>query len=281
MLSIHSIDHLLAKRGGPATVQRLRWIDGKLYWTGEMSRSDLMRRFGISASQASVDLAAYKEIAPGNILLDHADKRLKAPASFVPVFIQDAKAWIEEERQAQTVGVPDILRANDPWIAGPPDVLRALVRAASNRSCVSVDYVSLAFGTRERRTLSPHTLVDVNDRLHARAFDHGKGRFGDFVLSRMSKPLAALDITWVAAEADAGWQDVVGVDLVPDPDMPAALSATAMGELGLPPGGGRLEVRQALAFYLLQRIGYIEPSRRRYVCDNFDDLADRVKVSST
>jgi transposase len=277
-MSIHSIDNLLAKRGGPATVQRLRWIEAKLFWSGEMSRSDLMKRFAISASQASLDLASYRDVAPGNLVLDHADKRLKAAEPFEPVFAHDARAWVEEERQAGTEAIPDCVRAGDPWTSAPTEVVRAMMRAASNRSCVSVLYASLSSGSSERRLLSPHTIVDVGDRLHARAFDHGKLRFADFVLARMDEPEHEGAAQWVDGSADADWNEEVSVDLEPDPDLGAAQAATAMREIGLDPGGGRLTVRRALAFYLLERIGFVGSSPGRYACTNYRELAAAIRL---
>lgn len=273
MMSIHSLDHLLTKRGGPATVQRLRWIEAKLYWSGEMSRGDLMKRFAISASQASIDLASYKDVAPGNIVLDHADKRLKAGEPFEPVFVHDARAWVEEERQAGTEAIADCVRASDPWATVPTDVVRAMMRAATNRSCVSVLYVSLSSGSRERRLLSPHTIVDVGDRLHARAFDHGKLRFADFVLARMDGPEHEGGAQWVDGSADSDWNEEIGLELGPSVELEAVQAATAMREIGLPASGGRLYVRRALAFYLLKRVGFVEDLHARYVCSNFEQLS--------
>lgn len=276
MKSIHSLDHLLLRRGGPATIRRLRWIDARLHWVGEMSRGDLVRRFSISASQGSADFAAYREIAPGNLLLDHTDKRIKAAPAFRPLFQPDARSWLEEEREAEMEGLPDFVRANDPWTIAPPDVLREIVRSCAARTCVSVRYASLSSGTVDRRTLAPHTLVDVGDRLHTRAFDHAKGRFSDFVLSRMSDPEPQPNEPWVDPSADAVWRETVELEIGPRDDLDEAQARTAMAELGLPPSGGRLAMSRATAFYSLERLGLVGRSPSRYVCRNVGELPDEL-----
>lgn len=57
-----------------AVVQRLRLIDCLLDRQGHVGRAVLVDYFGIGEATATRDFAAYIEIAPGNLVLNQADK---------------------------------------------------------------------------------------------------------------------------------------------------------------------------------------------------------------
>lgn len=53
---------------------RLKHIELRLRFLGEVRRADLMARFGIQSAAASRDLALYKELAPFNAEFDQRSK---------------------------------------------------------------------------------------------------------------------------------------------------------------------------------------------------------------
>ena len=53
---------------------RLAFIELRVRFLGEVRRQDLFGRFGIQAAAASRDLAAYKDLAPGNLHYDSKNK---------------------------------------------------------------------------------------------------------------------------------------------------------------------------------------------------------------
>ena len=65
--------------------QRLEFIEFRLFWDGQLNRSDLTQKFEISVPQASMDLARYQTIAPNNIRYDGRLKTYVAAESFKPV----------------------------------------------------------------------------------------------------------------------------------------------------------------------------------------------------
>ncbi len=50
--------------------QRMAFIDEVVSTKGALNRSDLMTKFGISLSQASVDIAKWRELHPGRLVYD-------------------------------------------------------------------------------------------------------------------------------------------------------------------------------------------------------------------
>ena len=69
-----------------AQVDRLTFIDFKLYFLGEIRRADLLDRFQTGAAGATRDLAMYKEVAPENLEFEGSSKVYRPSKTFCPVF---------------------------------------------------------------------------------------------------------------------------------------------------------------------------------------------------
>ena len=65
---------------------RLRFIDFLLDHYGSFNRSAICDYFGLSVPQASLDIAAYIEAAPGNLEYDKSGKAYRATAGFERVW---------------------------------------------------------------------------------------------------------------------------------------------------------------------------------------------------
>ena len=73
------------KRLSWGTEQRLEFIEFRLFWDGELNRSDITERFAVSVPQASNDIAMYRELAPANLEYDSSAKRYVSTPSLGPV----------------------------------------------------------------------------------------------------------------------------------------------------------------------------------------------------
>jgi hypothetical protein len=77
--------------------RRLEFIDFRLLWDGRINRAELVEFFGTSIQQASLDLAKYMELAPGNLEYNKSQKVYKAGGTFQPIFVQpDALAFLTQ-----------------------------------------------------------------------------------------------------------------------------------------------------------------------------------------
>ena len=91
---------------------RLRAIDADAFWEGRVNRAGLMRRFGISVPQATIDLRAYQLLAPENLRYDTREKAYLATEGFKPLFgPPEAEAWLVEE--AGVASVPGSVFGDD------------------------------------------------------------------------------------------------------------------------------------------------------------------------
>jgi len=131
-------------------------------------------------------------------------------------------------------------------------VLGAITRNMCARRAVQMSYLSLSSGSK-RREIVPVALADNGLRWHVRAFDRERSRFGDFVLTRISK---IQEIKGEAEEsellsADEQWARMVEMELVPHPSIeyPKAIEA----DYGMHDGVLRIKARAALAGYVLRR----------------------------
>lgn len=270
--------------------QRLAFIDERLFWLGEVNRTDLVRRFGVSMSQASADIARYLALEPAGVAYDKSAKRYVAAQGFRPALgAPDAKRFLGELRLADLGALaaedtmlgtlPPFAAAPLPERAADPLVLRAVLRAIRERRALDVHYQSLSRPAPMRRTIEPHAFAYDGFRWHARAFDRETGAFRDFVLGRITKPREA-DAARSRPEDDAAWRDVVALVISPHPDLTPAQSQAISIDYGLRGGSATIRVRRALLFYALRRLGLDVAADTRPAAEQHIVLRNRAEVEA-
>jgi hypothetical protein len=238
---------------------RLKHIELRLRFLGEVRRGDLMARFGIKSAAASRDLALYKDLAPFNAEFDKRSKWYVLGPAFTPLFeteTNQALSWLVE--QVGDVVAPtggSLLPCCMPVRLTTPklDALAAVSRAIHLRQALQIRYHSISSGQTEREIV-PFALLDTGLRWHVRAYDRKTAEFRDFVLTRIqdaklcgSNPPQSHEL----AENDAQWTRIVDLQLVPHPKRPRP-DVTCM-DYGMEGGSLSLKVRAAIAGYVLRR----------------------------
>lgn len=238
--------------------ERLAFLELRVFFMGELQRGDIEARFGVKPAAASRDLSLYRDIAPFNLDYDAPARCYRPSVSFKPVFEFSSErvlAWLLQ-------GFGDGLELNLRQVApceGPgqltkPDlnVLGIITRALVAKKAVRVNYLSLSSGSKHREVV-PVALADNGLRWHVRAYDRDRDRFGDFVLTRITK---AQEIDGDVAEseqigADEQWARVVDMEIIPHPSIewPKAVEA----DYAMNGGVLRIKSRAALAGYVLRR----------------------------
>lgn len=245
--------------------RRLEFIDFRLQWDGRLNRSDLMEHFGISVPQASADIAAYTELAPGNLLYDRSARVYVASPEFAPVFpttsaehyLNDLLALTSEvlPPEGSFVGwAPSVAMAVSPARSVPPAILASVVRAIRGRSAVQLLYQSMSRPEPSWRQVSPHALGHDGFRWHVRAFCHARGAFRDFVFARALEVREAGPTT-VQPEDDGAWHTPVKLVLVPSAGLSASKRKVVELDYAMTNGQIIFETRQAMLYYVLQRLG--------------------------
>jgi len=245
--------------------RRVAFVEERLFWLGEVNRTDLVRRFGVSMSQASGDIGRYLALDPPGVSYDKSAKRYVAGESFRPVLAApNAKRFLGELRLVDL----GILSADDtmlgvlpPFDATPvpdraidPFVLRAVLRAVRERRALDALYQSMSRPSPMRRVIEPHALAHDGFRWHARSFDRETGQFRDFVLGRLSKPKIG-EPAVSAPQDDVEWHSFIALIIAPHPELTPAQSHAIAIDYGIRGGSTSLRVRRALVFYALKRLG--------------------------
>jgi hypothetical protein len=243
---------------GQAQRERLFHIDFRAWFLGRVTRGALIHRFGIKEAAATRDIALYRSLAPGNLVFEGSEKIYLCAPDFRPLFdhppertliaISEGLGDDAAGEVGQHVRTERPLRLNHPSI----EVIAAVSRAIAQRRLLRIAYMSLNSGESVRE-IAPFALVDTGVRWHARAFDRRRGRFLDFVLTRI-RSAELLDETprpEEDREADDQWMRIVELELTPHPGL-ARPEAVAM-DYAMENGVLRARLRAALVGYALQR----------------------------
>ena len=238
---------------------RLRHIELRLRFLGEVRRPDVMLRFGIQSAAASRDLAVYRDLAPQNIEFDSRSKGYLLGSAFSPLFptsADQALAWLAEQLgDAIAPSSESLLPCLMPSCLSHPDleVLACITRAIHLKQVLDIRYHSISSGASQRQIV-PFALLDTGLRWHVRAFDRKSNEFRDFVLTRIQAPNVQAESSpqrHETPEHDAQWARIVELDLVPHPAQPRP-EITRM-DYGLHDGVLRLRLRAAIAGYVLRK----------------------------
>jgi len=237
---------------------RLKHIELRLRFLGEIQRPALMQRFGIASAAASRDLALYKSLAPQNITYDDKAKRYLLGPAFEPIFpipTHQILSWIAEQ-QGDT-GAPSSEPLLPCAVSGrlslpDPGVLASVTRAIHFEQALCIRYHAISSGESEREIV-PFALLDTGLRWHARAFDRKSLQFRDFVLTRIVEaiPCSTPRQQDEHPAHDIQWNRIVELELVPHPDQPRP-EITAL-DYGMHGGVLKVKLRATTAGYSLRK----------------------------
>ncbi|UWU82990.1 WYL domain-containing protein [Bradyrhizobium yuanmingense] len=268
--------------------RRLEFIDFRLFWASRFNRIDMVETFGISAQQASADIAQYEKIAPMNLAYDRAEKAYKRTGDFKPAFIGETV----ERYLLQIVAIQNgWLRQEDTWFDSLPTVevvtlgrpptdpaiLLRILDAVRNRLEISIAYSSLTGSEQQSRTIAPHALAHSSGRWYARSWSREHNDFRDYNLSRISavgnQRVSPVDPAW-----DFEWIHKINLVIVPNPGLSPERQVAVAAEHAM--SGGRLirPCRLSLSFYLMSEynldveLGVLNPEKQQVVLQNRDEV---------
>ena len=238
--------------------ERLLHIDFRANFLGDVGRSDLIKRFGIKAAAATRDIQQYTELAPNNLSYDTKAKAFFRSNRFKPVFKYDETQVLAALSQGfgeDFVGSPKpIVACETPTNLNKPklDVLSVITRAIHQGKAIKVEYSSTSSGTALRE-LVPLVLVDNGLRWHIRIYDRKNNRFGDFVITRITKAelLEGQIKDHEEIKHDIQWNRIVEMELVPHPRLPHKQAIEL--DYAMVDGVCKQNVRAAVAGYVLRR----------------------------
>ncbi len=241
--------------------ERLAYIEFRLWFFGEVTRKNVLDRFGLATAAGTRDLMLHRDLAPQNV--EYEGKVYRYLQTFKPLFQHQAyrvlsaltSGFGDGERDDAGAVLPHEVpaRLNQPAL----DVLATVTRAIHGSYPLQLTYHSIKTGPTLREIV-PHALVDSGLRWHVRAYDRIKGEFRDLVLTRMEK-VTPVKATLANARvlqherpaADEQWQRMVPLELMPHPahKHPASVER----DFGMANGALHVTVRAAVAGYVLRQ----------------------------
>ena len=239
-------------RGALTIQQRIQWLEDRLYWVGDLNRSDLADKFEISLQQASADIALYRKLAPDNILYDVNNKQYVRSDPFTPVFTKSWSDWLlgngKDQLALRSLPMERVVALQR---SVPDVIISAVARAYRHRTPLRIQYQSMTSPAPEERTICPHTVIDTGLRWHIRAWDSKRLQFTDLVPSRILQVQSDPSAEWVPQEADSEWNTFVSIVLTPAPDLKINQRHTVEKDFLMIDSERIISVRSALVYYQL------------------------------
>jgi hypothetical protein len=245
--------------------RRLEFIEFRLFWEGHVNRGDLMEAFGVSVNQASTDLNRYLGMAPDNMAYDKSARTYIRGPKFTPLFLKpDASRYLSQLRSV----ADGIIDRADAWIGHLPsydaaptpvrgvdaDTLRCVIGAIYQSELIEVKYQSLSRPEPRWRWISPHAIGFDGFRWHARAFCLTDRSFKDFLLSRIIETRGTKP-SEINPDSDTDWNDHVTLEIGPHPELSDTQQRVIALDYGMRGGRTKIQVRRALLYYALRRLG--------------------------
>jgi hypothetical protein len=236
-------------------MERLQFVEDRLFWVGRVGSADLRRRFDISKAQAAQDIAKYRDVQDAPINYDTRLKSFVAPPDLRPICGAQSLDRFLKLAEQDDFGEGEVL---DLAFLTPPGrkmdlaVAQSVVRAMMIGEEVEVEYISLSSGLG-RRWLAPHALASDGMRVHLRAYDHRRGRFADFVMGRIRSVLGRRPRT-VDPDGDAEWFDIIHLDLIANPLLPEDRRQAVMADYGFSGDSITYPIRRSMLIYLNTRL---------------------------
>jgi hypothetical protein len=243
--------------------RRLEFIEFRLLWEGKINRGELVDFFGTSIQQASLDLARYMQLAPGNLDYDRSEKVYKARPKLNLVFTQpDSQAFLNQLSEPSGAAAaplsfigwrPPHEIVKYPTRSIKPEILMRVIWAIRDRQDIELTYQSMRRPVASRRWLSPHAIAFDGSRWHVRAWCHENKYFKDFVLARIQQ-IHGIRKSEIDGQQDRRWHTFVTIILRARSDLIAEQRLAVETEFGMREGTLQVSLREALVFYFVRQL---------------------------
>ena len=281
------------------TRERLRYIEFRVLFLGEVCRPDIARRFGVKDATCSRDLSLYQELAPENICYALRRRRYVCTQQMSPLFEHDpldALRFLHSSQFTVTIEDPTHLKVASYPVPRRPlqwkrifPVTQALQASArGKKEAVNVVYVSDSGGEKSRAII-PHAVFTFSGFWYLRALDGDSGEFRNFKFNRILKswPDEASVPRSDIERRDHEWENEVVLTLVAHPNKEHKQAIEE--DYGIPPEGKTFKVPEALLGFLLNEwrvdcsldasLNKDEYPLRLLELDNYSDIESFMKMA--
>jgi len=203
--------------------ERLFYLEFLALFTGQVSRKDLVIRFGISEAAATKDISYYVEVTTDVINYDLRKKCYQFTGGKT-YFNYDVDQVLFSLAGERAIAIdPEHAKRLLSWVDTsikrkvPLEIVATITRCIFQNRKLKAEYVSVSSGSKMRE-LSPVSIVHDGLRWHIRCYDHKNNEYRDYNLSRFKKveDSGSSDIT---LNDDDEWNNEVNLKLIPHPKL--------------------------------------------------------------
>lgn len=225
-------------------------------------------------NQASADLNRYIGLASDDMINDKSARTYVRGAGFKPVFgklgaghylaqLRSLADGILDRRDSWIVELPAYNSAPTPTRGVDTETLHRVVGAIRRSEAVELKYQSLSRPEPTWRWIAPHAIAFDGLRWHARAFCLTDEQFKDFLFSRILEVRNTQESP-VPADNDRDWHAEVTLEIGPHPWLSETQAKVLALDYGMRAGKTKINVRRALLYYALRRLGLdTDPGARK------------------
>jgi hypothetical protein len=242
--------------------QRLLFLDRCFTWRGLARRRDLIDRFNISTAQAANDFRAYLSLmGEKSPVYDTQLKAYIAARDHQPITtssMHDIFAVLDTVSEAEiSAALPRAKRWLDPHLA------TVIYNAISKQRKIRIAYTSMSSGETAPQWVAPTRFIFDGESIHFRAYSYKRKGYRNFHPARI-EPENDFHTDEIGAPLprDSEWHTRRIIWLRPRGQLSPAQAAVVRREYGFTHEYLKIEVRQALEFYLDRRWGLTEPHAR-------------------
>ncbi len=274
--------------------ERFAFVEFRLFWHGRINRADLVRRFGVSPTQASQDFKLYSGLLQDNIQYDGVEKAYLRGQHFSPCYadlsaesylsplLSISSGLLKPEDAPQRV-IPDFHISPNPSRGVDPFTLRSVVRAVDYGEALEVYYQSMSSPEPAWRWIEPHAFAYDGFRWHVRAFCWRDGIFKDFLLSRILESRRGASDVAVKSSGDQDIEFGTEVTLIigPHPELSPSQQKVIRLDYGMNENNfSEIKVKRSMLYYALKRLGLDTDPAARSPQDQQIVLVNREEVQN-
>lgn len=241
-------------------LERLNFIDFRVFFTGQVGRTDLMNRFGIKEAAATRDLTFYQREAPENIKYDPVKRAYIIKKTYQRHYIKEIEgkrlllAFVHGMGDDFMASYKSLVPCELPARLHAPQIenFATISRAIYRKKPLRISYISQSSGPSER-SIIPFSFAGNGLRWHVRAYDRKKSAFRDFVINRVESASILTEGSiqeHEQKENDIQWNMRVNLKIVPHPRLDSKQFVEI--EHGMCNGELNYPVRAAMAGYILR-----------------------------
>lgn len=268
-------------------LDRMEFIESRLYWKGQIGRQELMDTLGISKPQATLEFKRYREEAPKNIHYDISLKCYVPTPGFKPKFyIPNPYEYLSNLKQFNEKNIDDF---NPAFGDAPkcenvevlttcidPIILRDVTFAMNNENSIHIKYQGMDDDAKGRE-IYPKALFFDGMRWQIRAYCFERTDYRTFTISRILKVIKS-EKNYKDVPDDVEWDEIIKVIIMPNPSRSEGQQETICNELGMTDQEKIVKVRKnLLPYFLLANRLYPLDDGGNIVIQNKEEIVNTIK----